>query len=64
MSDEILNFEEHRQRHDNPKLVRYDRCDRCGKMILATLLRCSECGVHFLGEAQDFLHSSEHPESK
>jgi len=28
-------------------------------MILTTAVRCPECGVHFQGEAGDFLHRSE-----
>lgn len=32
-----------------------------GKPILATSLRCPECGVHFQGEAQDFIHPSGRP---
>jgi hypothetical protein len=59
VGDDILNFEEHRRRQDqNASLV---RCARCGKMILATALRCAECGIHFQGEAQDYLHASEQP---
>jgi hypothetical protein len=59
MDDEILSFEDHRQRREeNANLV---RCARCGKMILATATRCSECGVNFQGEAQDYLHPSERP---
>ena len=59
MDDEILSFEEHRaRREDNASLV---RCARCGKTILATASRCPECGVHFQGEAQDFLHPDERP---
>jgi predicted amidophosphoribosyltransferase len=61
MGDDILRFEDHRRRQDeNASLV---RCARCGKLILATATRCSECGVHFQGEAQDYLHSSERPSS-
>jgi hypothetical protein len=53
MSDEILNFEEHRRRRDgNPSVV---PCARCGKTIVATATRCPECGVHFAGEAQFFV---------
>jgi hypothetical protein len=59
VDDEILSFEEHRRRRDeHASLV---RCTRCGRMILATATRCSECGVHFQGEAQDYLHPSEQP---
>ncbi len=55
--DEPLNFEAHRRRRDeNPSLV---PCARCGKTILATATRCPECGIHFQGEAQDFVHESE-----
>jgi hypothetical protein len=57
MSDEVLSFEEYRRRQEeNASLV---RCARCGKMILATAVRCPECGVHFQGEAQEFTHPSE-----
>jgi hypothetical protein len=57
MSDEILNFDEHRRRRgENSGLV---RCARCGKRILATATRCPECGVHFQGEAYEFMHASE-----
>ena len=59
MGDDILSFKDHRQRQDeNASLV---RCARCGKRILATATRCPECGVHFQGEAQDYLHPSEQP---
>jgi hypothetical protein len=52
MSDEPLNFEEHRRRRDrNAELV---PCARCKKMILSTSVRCPECGIHFQGEAYDF----------
>jgi hypothetical protein len=30
-------------------------------MILATATTCAERGVHFQGDAQDFLHASECP---
>jgi predicted amidophosphoribosyltransferase len=54
---DILSFDEHRRRHeDDDDRV---RCARCGKTILATSLRCPECGVHFQGEAQDFVRPSE-----
>jgi hypothetical protein len=60
LSDDILSFEDHRRRQDdNPSLV---RCARCAKMILATATRCPQCGVHFQGEAQDYLHPSERTE--
>ncbi|MDB5312926.1 MAG: hypothetical protein JWO38_7128 [Gemmataceae bacterium] len=52
MSDEPLNFEQHRRRREeNASTV---RCARCGKWIVATATRCPECGIHFQGEAQDF----------
>ncbi|MDB5311138.1 MAG: hypothetical protein JWO38_5340 [Gemmataceae bacterium] len=52
MSDEPLNFEDHRRRREeNASTV---RCARCGKWIVATATRCPECGIHFQGEAQDF----------
>ena len=52
MSDEPLNFEEHRKRREeNASTV---PCPRCKKWIVATTSRCPECGVHFQGEAQDF----------
>lgn len=61
MSDDILSFEDHRQRrNENANLV---RCARCGRMILATATRCPDCGVHFQGEAQDYLYPSERPTS-
>jgi hypothetical protein len=54
---DILSFDEHRRsRDDDDDTV---RCARCGKTILATSLRCPECGVHFQGEAQDFIHPTE-----
>jgi hypothetical protein len=59
MGGDTLSFEEHRRRRDeNPSLV---RCARCGKMILATVTGCPECGVHFQGQAQEYLHPSERP---
>jgi uncharacterized C2H2 Zn-finger protein len=62
VSDDVLSFEDYRRRRDeNASLV---RCARCGKRILATLTRCPECGVHFQGEAQDYLHPSERAGSR
>jgi hypothetical protein len=59
LDDDILSFEDyHHRRDENASLV---RCARCGKMILATATRCPECGIHFQGEAQDYLHPSERP---
>ena len=59
MDDETLNFEEHRRRREqNASTV---RCARCGEWIVATATQCSECGVHFQGEAQEFTHPSEQP---
>jgi hypothetical protein len=59
MSEDILSFEEYRRRRDeNASMV---HCARCGVRILATATTCAECGVHFQGEAQDFLHPSERP---
>jgi hypothetical protein len=52
MSDDILNFEERRRERDED--LNLSRCAHCGKMIVATSIRCPECGVHFQGEAQDF----------
>jgi ribosomal protein L37AE/L43A len=54
MSDEIYRFEDHRRRQSQDSV----RCARCGKMILATVTRCPECGVHFQGEAYDFAPES------
>jgi DNA-directed RNA polymerase subunit RPC12/RpoP len=60
VGDNTLNFEDYRRRRDeDADLV---RCARCGKRILATVVRCPECGVHFQGEAQDYLHASERPD--
>jgi hypothetical protein len=57
MSEDTLNFEDHRRRREHdPDLV---RCARCGKTILGTSTRCPECGVHFQGAAEDFSHQSE-----
>ncbi len=59
MSDDILNFKRHRKHlEENASLA---RCARCGKSIVATSTRCPECGVHFQGEAQDYLHPIEQP---
>jgi hypothetical protein len=45
MSDDPLNFEEHRRRcEEDASTV---RCARCKKWIVATATRCPECGVHF-----------------
>jgi hypothetical protein len=61
VSDDVFSFEDYRRRRDeNASLV---RCARCGKMILATSTQCPECGVHFQGDAQDYLHPSERPGS-
>lgn len=56
---DILSFDAHRRRRDEDDDS--VRCARCGKTILATSLRCPECGVHFQGEAQDFIHPSDRP---
>jgi hypothetical protein len=57
VDDELLSFEAHRRRREeNASTV---RCVRCGKWIVATATRCPECGVHFQGEAQEFIHPSE-----
>jgi hypothetical protein len=55
MSDDLLSFEEHRQRRDENSV----RCTRCGRFIPATAIRCPECGVHFQGEAYDFTHPAD-----
>lgn len=61
MDDEPLNFEEHRRRREeNASTV---RCARCGEWIVATATRCPECGIHFQGEAQEFTHPSETPQT-
>jgi len=52
MSEEPLSFEEHRRRRDeNASAVQRVKCR---KWIVATATRCPECGIHFLGEAQEF----------
>ena len=62
MSDDPLNFEEHRRRREeNPSTV---RCARCKEWIVATATKCPECGVHFQGEAQDFADAEEGSGSK
>lgn len=53
MSDEPLKFEEFRRRRE--KNVDLVACARCKKQILATTIRCPECGVHFTGAAEDFV---------
>lgn len=61
MDNETLNFEEHRRRlEEGADTV---RCARCGGWITAAATRCPECGVHFQGEAQDFTHPSEMPQT-
>ncbi len=57
MDEETLSLEAHRRGQFQD--LHTVRCAKCGKSILATSLRCSECGVHFQGEAQDFFHPSE-----
>ena len=62
MGDEIFSLEEHRRRREeNAALV---RCARCGKMILASAVRCPECRIHFKGAAQDYLHPTERPQER
>jgi ribosomal protein L37AE/L43A len=57
--DNTLNFEEHRRkREQNRDLV---PCPKCKKPILATSIRCPECGVHFDGEAYDFAPEQSSP---
>ncbi len=54
---DILRIEDHEPYHgDDDDSV---PCARCGKLISATSLRCPECGVHFQGQAQFFVHESE-----
>jgi predicted amidophosphoribosyltransferase len=62
MSDDLLNFEEHRRRRDED--ANTVRCARCGEWIPATASRCPECEVNFQGEAQDFIHPSEQSTAK
>ena len=57
MSDQILNFEEYRRRREESD--EEVRCAHCGRWIPAVATRCPQCGVHFAGEAQDFVHPSE-----
>jgi hypothetical protein len=57
MSDDPLNFEEHRRRREEDASP--VRCARCKKWIVATSTRCPACGVHFQGEAQDFAEDAE-----
>jgi hypothetical protein len=53
MSDEPLNFEEHRRRRQaDAELV---PCAKCKTRIPALSTRCPECGVHFSGVAEDFV---------
>ena len=57
MADDVLRFDDFEPpREKDASLV---RCARCGKLILASSTRCSECGIHFQGEAQDFTHPTE-----
>lgn len=56
LTDDVLSFDEHRRRlTESANTV---RCAKCGEWILATAIRCPQCGVHFQGEAQDFVHRS------
>jgi hypothetical protein len=59
MADDVLRFEDFEP--PRGKAASLVRCARCGKLILATSTRCSECGIHFQGEAQDFIHPTESP---
>jgi hypothetical protein len=52
MSDELLNFEEHRRRRQADADV--VPCARCKTRIPALSTRCPECGVYFSGAAEDF----------
>ena len=56
MDDDPLSFEAHSRRQKDAGVV---RCAKCGEWIVATTSRCPECGVHFQGEAQDFVHPSQ-----
>ncbi len=51
MPDDVLKFDDHRRQREDAGLV---RCFRCSKMILGSVTRCPECGVHFDGAAEDF----------
>ncbi len=55
MNDEPLSFEKHRREREENSV----RCAHCGRWILATAIRCPECGIRFEGEAQDFTHPSQ-----
>lgn len=53
----MSEFEEARRRRDeDPNRV---RCAHCGAWIYARSKRCEKCGTHFLGEAFQFVHSSD-----
>jgi predicted amidophosphoribosyltransferase len=62
MDGDTLRFDDHRSRHELD--AGRVRCARCGKSIMASATRCPECGVHFQGEAQDFLHPSDRPTNR
>ena len=49
-----IDFESHKRERDmDPNRV---RCAHCGGWILSREKRCPKCGVHFLGEAFQFVH--------
>ncbi len=49
MGEENYRLGDYREQND---LV---RCIKCGAQISAYATRCPECGVHFRGEAYDFV---------
>ena len=52
-----VDFTEAKRRHDeDPNKV---KCPRCGEWIFARAKRCPRCGVHFQGEAFQFVHESD-----
>ena len=58
MSEDILSFDEHRRRRDeNASSI---RCTLCGKRILATASRCSDCGIRGIAGAVDFGFKNRH----
>ena len=52
-----IDFTEAKRRHDeDPNKV---KCSHCGEWIFARSKRCPKCGVHFRGEAFQFVHESD-----
>jgi len=57
-----VDFTKHKQLIENdPNRV---RCAHCGAWVASRSSRCPKCGVHFKGEAFQFVHPSDELEAE